>query len=258
MMLMWSPFANCALAERVDPSIRAEELEVVSMPANMLLIYNSRDGQFINSITGKTMKAQTPAGFLSPIPTIKTTWTRWLAIHPNTLVLAPPESGFAPQIALLPYFPMPKISSNIPPETRIALIRAPAPAMVRDTDLTATVTNFSSPLVVIIRDPATGSLTAFDRHVDQDLVPAFAQKKFTKFPSAIMIDSDSNSAWTATGLAIDGPLKGKKLTPIDIDDALYYNITRFWFRDPPLITPEPPPEIKEPIAIQPVHHHRKK
>jgi hypothetical protein len=259
MLLMWSPFANFAIAERVDRSIRAEELEVVSMPANMLLVYNSRDGQFINSITGKTMKGQTPTGFISTIPTTKTTWPQWLALHPSTLVLTPPtETSFAARTPLLPYFPMPKNSASIPPETRITLIRTPAPAAVRETDLTATVTNFSNPLVVIIRDPATGLLSAFDRHVDQDLIPAFAAKTFTKFPRAIMTDTDSNSAWTAAGLAIDGPLKGKKLDPIQIDTALYNGVTQFWFGNPPLITPQPPPEIHDKTATHPAHHHKPK
>ena len=52
MMLMWSPFANCATAYRIDRSIQSNELEIVSMPANALLAYNSRIGQFINGVTG--------------------------------------------------------------------------------------------------------------------------------------------------------------------------------------------------------------
>jgi hypothetical protein len=250
MMLMWSPFANCAAAERVDRSIRAEELEIVSMPANTLLVFNSRVGQFINGITGKTMTGQTPAGFVAEIPTIKATWDRWLASHPSTLVLAPPQPGDAPHHAVLPYYPMPKIPGDISPETRIALIRGPSPAAVLDADLTAGVTNFSNPLVVLVRDPATGSLAAFDRHVDQDLVPAFATRQFKKFPQAMMIDSDSGSVWTPGARAIFGPLNGKKLATVEIEDGLYYGVTRFWYRDLPIIHPLPPPVIHEAAAVR--------
>jgi hypothetical protein len=258
-ILMWSPFANCAIAERVDRSIRAEELEVVCMPANALLVYNSRVGQFINGITGKTMRGQTPAGFISGIPTIETTWGRWLALHPGTLVLAPPsQAGAAPRHAVLPYYPMPKISSEFSREMRIALIRGSYPAAVRDTDLIDPVTNFSNPLMVLIRDPATGSLAAFDRHIDQDLIPAFAAKQFKKFPQAMMTDSDSGSAWTADGRAVDGPLKGKTLEPVEMEDGVYWGVTRFWFGDLALISPLPPPLIHEAKAVHPARHHRTK
>ncbi len=261
MILLWSPFANCAIAERVDRSIRSEELDVVCMPANALLVFNSRVGQFINGLTGKTMKGQAPAGFIAPIPTTKTTWSNWLALHPATLVLAPAtQTESAPHYPVLPYFPMPHTSSTIPPDTKIALIRGPSPAAVLDTDLSASITNFSNPLIVIIRDPSTGSLTAFDRHVDEDLVPAFAPKTFKKFPQATMTDADSGSAWTPDGRAIDGPLKGKKLNPIEIETDQYYGITKFWLGDLQLINPLPPPEIQihEPPPLHATKHRRSK
>lgn len=259
MMLMWSPFANTAVAERVDRSIRAEELDVVCMPANALLVYDSRVGQFINGITGKNMHGQTPTGFLSPIPTIKTTWVRWLALHPATLVLAPPiQTAAVSHRPVLPYFPMPKDSTDLTPETRIALIRNSPPAAILDADLTAEVTNFSNPLVVLIRDPATRSLIAFDRHVDQDLIPAFSARSFKKFPQAMMIDSDSGSAWTATGQAVDGPLKGKKLESVEIEDGLYLGVTQFWFADLALAHALPPPSIHEASVPRPARKRRSK
>jgi hypothetical protein len=259
MVLMWSPFANCATAERVDRSIRAEELEVVSMPANTLLVYNSRDGQFINGFTGKDMRGRTPAGFISRIPTIKTTWHRWLAVHPRTMVLSPPTpGGVAPRQAVPPYFPMPRNSTNLPQDTRIALLRGSSPAGVLDADLDSRPANFSDPLVVLVRDPATGSVAAFDRHVDQDLIPAFAARNFSKFPRAMMTDSDSGSAWTADGRALNGPLKDQKLQPVEIDDGVYYSVAKFWFENLPLLTPLPPPAIQDvPNAPRPARRRQR-
>ncbi|HEX4053881.1 MAG TPA: DUF3179 domain-containing (seleno)protein [Tepidisphaeraceae bacterium] len=246
MMLMWSPFANWATAERVDRSIRAEELEVVSMPANTLLVYNARVGQFINGITGQTMRGQKPAGFISTIPTIKTTWAQWFAAHPETIVLAPPApSEAAPRRPVLPYFPMPKNATDLPPDARVAVIRGPSPAAVLDADLGAGPANFANPLVVLIRDPMTGSLAAFDRHVDEDLAPAFAARTFKKFPRAVMVDADSGSAWTADGRAVDGPLKGKKLQPLEVEDDVYYSVAELWFGDLPLLAPLPPPDVPD-------------
>ena len=83
MLLMWSPFANCATAYRIDRSIQSNELEIVSMPANALLVYNSRVGQFINGVTGLTPDGRVPAGFISRIPTVKTSWDRWVRGAPD-------------------------------------------------------------------------------------------------------------------------------------------------------------------------------
>jgi hypothetical protein len=240
MILMWSPFANCATAFRIDRSIRTNELEVVSMPANALLAYNSRIGQFINGVTGTTPDGRRPAGFGSPIPTIKTTWGRWLAAHPGTTVMAPPQGGEAPRRAVLPYFPMPRDSVNLPPQTTIALIRGPTPVAIADSDLGAGPVNFSEPPIVAVRDPVTGTVTAYDRHIDEDLIPIFSARTFRKFTQATMTDSDSGSAWTAGGRAIDGPSKGKKLQPVEIEDGVYYSVARFWYGNLPLTAPLPP------------------
>jgi hypothetical protein len=230
MLLMWSPFANCATAFRIDRSIRANELEIVAMPGNALLAYNSRIGQFINGITGQTPDGHTPTGFLASIPITKTTWARWLAAHPATLALIPPgNSGNSPHGPVLPYFPMPADANALPPDTTIALLRGSSPTAIFDSDLASTPANFSDPPIVIIRNPLTGALQAFNRNVDQDLTPSFKAKTFRKFPRAMMTDSDSASAWTADGHAIDGPLKGKKLAPIEIEDGIYYNIAHLWF-----------------------------
>ena len=54
-----------------------------------------------------------------------------------------------------------------------------------------------------------------------------------------MTDSDSASAWTPDGRAIDGPLKGKKLRRLEVEDGVYSGVARFWFKNPPLLTPLP-------------------
>jgi hypothetical protein len=94
--------------------------------------------------------------------------------------------------------------------------------------------NFPDPPIVVVRDPVTGSAMAFDRHIDEDLVPTFSARTFRKFPQAMMTDSDSGSAWTSGGRAIDGPAKGKKLQPVQIEDGVYYSVARFWYGNLPL------------------------
>jgi hypothetical protein len=239
MLLMWSPFANCATAFRIDRSIRPNELEVVAMPGNALLAYNSRVGQFINGVTGLTPGGLKPGGFLSSIPTVKTTWSRWLAAHPATIVMAPPPgAGDAPRRAVLPYFPMPRDSIDIPADTTVALIRGSSTTAMLDADVEWQPVNYSDPPVVVLRNPLTGSVLAFRRNIDQDLVPMFFAKTFRKVPRAMMTDSDSASAWTSDGHAIDGPMKGKKLEPVEIEDRIYYRVARLWYPGLKLQSPQ--------------------
>jgi uncharacterized protein DUF3179 len=237
MLLMWSPFANCATAFRIERSIRPNELEIVAMPGNALLAYNSRVGQFINGVTGLTPANQKPSGFLSSIPVVKTTWSRWLAAHPATIVMAPPmNAGDAPRRAVLPYFPMPRDAGDLEADTTIALMRPglqgdahPMTSCVLDSDIGADPLNLSDPPRLFLRNPLTGAVSAFSRNIDQDLVSTFSSKSFKKFPNAMMRDTDSGSAWTSDGHAIDGPMKGKKLTPIEVEDGVYFNVAKLWF-----------------------------
>jgi hypothetical protein len=154
--------------------------------------------------------------------------------------MAAPQGGEAPRRAVLPYFPMPRDSVNLPPQTTIALIRGPTPVAIADSDLGAGPVNFSEPPIVAVRDPVTGTVTAYDRHIDEDLIPIFSARTFRKFTQATMTDSDSGSAWTAGGRAIDGPSKGKKLQPVEIEDGVYYSVARFWYGNLPLTAPLPP------------------
>jgi hypothetical protein len=252
LAILWSPFANRVIAVRISREIKPHELEVVGMPANTLLIYNSRLGQFINGVTGKTITGQKPSGFGAIIPAMKTTWKLWRMANPQTQVLVPPvENRAAPRMPLLPYYPMPARFANH--ATPVALIESNAPEMVQDDQILSHPMNFSSEnsseSVLLVHDPITGAIRGFNRQVGEDLWPLFSAKIFPQFPMAIMIDSDSGSAWTADGCAIDGKLKGQHLKPIVVDDQVYLEILQFWYPDiapmkaitPPRIIPPPVP-----------------
>jgi len=251
MLLMWSAFANRALAMRIDRSIKARDLEIISMPANALLIYNTRLGQFINGLTGRTMDGQKPAGFGTSIPTIKTTWKRWRALHPQTRVLASTaaDDRGAPTQPLLPFYPMPSNTGGLPIQATVALVATNPPVAVLDSDVAQRPTNFSDPSILVIRQRSTGSALAFDRQADNDLFPSFAAAASRKFPQAAMIDSDSATLWTADGRAIDGPLKGKRLVEIPTDDQLYFSVMRAWYPDLRVLTPLPASAPAQPHRV---------
>jgi hypothetical protein len=101
MVLLWSAFANRARVAMIDRDIKARDLEIVSFPANSLLLYNSRYGEFVSSVPLTTPDGRKPAGFRGTIATVKTQWKLWKAQNPATKVLA-----------VRPQFP------NLPPTTR--------------------------------------------------------------------------------------------------------------------------------------------
>ncbi len=129
LLLMWSPYANRATAFLTKAEIRPRSLDIVSMPANALLIYNTRRGEFINALTGQTLQSQLPTGFISPIPTSKMRWADWRSLHPDTLVL-PPTDGQkpdAPTAPLAPRMKMPPAKVPPDPDRRILLLATTRP-----------------------------------------------------------------------------------------------------------------------------------
>jgi hypothetical protein len=237
-IVMWSAFANRATAFKVDHEIRKTELQIVAMPCNTLLLYNGRNGQFINAVTGETTKREKPIGIHVPIDTHKLTWGQWRTLHPDTLVMPPTES--TPTGPILPRYPMPPTPGQshavetqviFAPTTRPVVIAAdaigeqPAEVSVGETQL------------LMFRDKSTGILRAFDRRVDEDLFPMFRPKTDPKRPTVVMEDKDSGSEWTADGKAIEGPLKDKRLQVVPVEDGVYWGVIHYWYPEAQWVTP---------------------
>jgi hypothetical protein len=235
ILLMWSPFANRATAFLVDHDIRATELDIVSMPANALLLYNSRLGQFINALTGTTPAGTSPQGFLTPIPVTKTTWKTWHTLHPDTQLLAiPPQYATGlPHRPVLPYFQTPP-ASGLPADTRITLIGSPpSPLAIPSEEITlhpANLTPDAGTPLLLYRDPASNLVRAFDRRFQPDLSPAFRLISDPKRPGVSLTDDATHTGWSLAGVAVDGDqkFKGLKLAPVPTDDDLPYPVLKYW------------------------------
>ena len=241
MLLIWSAFANRATAVEVARGeMKARDLEVVSSPANSLLVYDKRLGQFICGVTGRRTDGSAVVGFGAPISTEKTTWATWKAQHRETLVMLP--VGKPGAIAAAPTRPiLPQYKLRIPPEpdpaTPVALLATTRPAAI-----STTVERSRDPLnvsvggtrIVMLHDRA-GTLRAFDRHATEDLFLSFSAKSDRKHPEVAMTDADTGSVWTADGHAIDGPLKGTKLREIELDDGLYWGVMKHWYPELELV-----------------------
>jgi hypothetical protein len=239
-MLIWSAFANRALALRIDREIKIGELQIVSMPANALLLYNARVGQFINGITGETTRHEKPAGFHAPLSTLKTTWLQWRTMHPETVVLAARGEREERLVGpLRPRYPMTRSAGDLRGDERIIFVPATQPVAIPADMVTAAPANISAGLtqLLLFREKDTGRIRAFERRVKDDLFPMFRQKSDVKHPNVMLEDQDSGTEWSADGKGIEGPFKGEALKPVIVEDGLYWAVMHHWYPDLKRVTP---------------------
>ncbi|CAN5601875.1 hypothetical protein BH10PLA1_BH10PLA1_02910 [soil metagenome] len=248
LMLIWSAYANRAVASTVELDLHARDLEVVSTPANSVLIYNSRLGQFIVGVTGRTDRGDVPSGFHAPVQVTKTTWSHWRSAHPQSQVMLPLAVASPPIFApptgpILPQFAMPNVSTGVDPKTRVAVIQSVLPAAVVADALTDAPANlsFGDEPVLLLRDGPGGPIRAYDRRIDGDLFVRLKPYHNTKKPLVLFADDSSNSLWSRGIVAIEGgpEVKGKKLMRIPVEEDLYWGVMKYWYKDLQLYRPVP-------------------
>jgi hypothetical protein len=221
--------------------MHGRELDIVSMPANAVLVFNRRLGEFINGITGKTPDGLIPTGIRAPLPTHKTTWKNWLADHPDTQVMAPAGRAIAhaPTGPVLPQHLAPGADGDA--MKLIVFVPSTQPVAMLEDEIKSTPLNVSAGKlpVLIYRDPGTHGLRAFDRRIEEDLIPRFELNTDRKRKDAMFVDADTNTGWSSAGVAVDGDktIRGRKLKPIEIQEGLYWGVMKFWYPELRMIHP---------------------
>lgn len=252
LMLLWSAFANRAVAQTISRDLRARDLEIVSMPANALLLYNRANGQFINAVKGRQMNGDKPFGFGNPVVLSTTTWRQWRESNPQTRVmqsppnLAPRRAGPPPHGPIEPAYPMPPAILDYPANSSIVLIGTTQPAALRADAVGAE----PRPVQVdggpafVFREAPDKPVRAFSCYVKKmgGLFPRFRLDRDHKIKNAMFIDSDTGSAWSAAGVWVGGQykkdLQGTRLNPVPVQDHLYWGVMKFWYPDLRLDTPQ--------------------
>ena len=249
LMLMWSPFANRAVAQAINREIKARDLEIVSMPANALLLYNRANGQFINGLKGQLPGGAKPIGFGNPVVVSTMTWRQWRELNPQTKVMRgdgrhtnspqPPPSE-----PILPLNPMPPAILDYPAHSAIVLIGTTQPAAVKSEQVGPEPMRLQvdGQPVFVFREAPGMPVKAFSCYVKKmELFPRFRLDREHKYKGAIFIDSDTNSGWSASGVWVGGlkeyrkELQGTRLAPVPVQDHLYWGVMKFWYPDLKLV-----------------------
>ncbi|HEY7118310.1 MAG TPA: DUF3179 domain-containing (seleno)protein [Tepidisphaeraceae bacterium] len=223
LIVMYSPYAGRAQAFVVDNTIKPREMDIVSMPADALLLYNSRIGQFINAFTGTTLNGERPDGFTKAIETHRLSWREWRTQYPDTQVLA---TALAPAERIQPHFPLRPVKMDLPAETKVALLGTPQPVVVqiskiaRDGEPLNLVAGGAN--LLVFRERGAGRVRVFNRAVSGDLFPRFKRKAISAKPEVAFTDADTGSLWTWDGHCVDGYAKGEVLKSVSVEEDLPY------------------------------------
>lgn len=271
--LFWNARANRVTAFVATPEFRARDLDVVSTPADSLLLYNSRFGQFICGVTGLTPDRKKPTGLASAIATTKTTYRKWKSANPAGLVMRPNPRALAadnpaPTQPITPLYAGSQMKA--PTATQLAAAtpaETPAPrrkvAIVGSSQILAVDASTLSlkpcavkvddqPVVLLRLDNSSSSFRAFVRQLD-DRSLKFDAKRDAKLADVRMTDAETGSLWTAAGHAIGSAsaLRGKRLTSLPVDEDVDYEVMKHWmpelevFAEPPAV---PPVTLKKSVA----------
>jgi len=104
------------------------------------------------------------------------------------------------------------------------------------------------------RDPA-GQAQAFSGHFADGIYSKFEAKHDPKHPEAVFKDVDTETLWNASGVGIAGnrEYRGKRLTPVPVDDSVDWEVLKYWYPDLEVYRepPKPPPPV---IAAPPAAH----
>jgi hypothetical protein len=245
LALFWNAYANRVLAFQATPELRGRDLEVVSTPSSSLLVYNAKYGQFICGVTGMTPDRKKPAGLGPAIATTKTTFAKWKAANPAgwvmrpsprilALGLHPPTHPISPQYDLYASGQPASRPATSPAagRRRVAVVGSIQPLAVDASSLSLkpNVVKADDLPTVLLRTEAGGNtFRAFGRKID-DLFLRFEPRKDPKLADVRMHDIETDSLWSAGGVAIGGNLqfRGRRLQPLPVDDDVDYEVMKWW------------------------------
>ena len=189
----------------------------------IMVMKNIKDGNIYDCLTGEAIEGPAKGSFLTPLPTLETTWGPWLKAHPKTVAYQM-ISKFKPSPLPTHILSESKSTRSAPDgrldaDTRVFGLAVGKESKAWDLDgllhrggglSEATV---GGQKVLLLTDAAMRSVVAFAPETDGK-TPASASIVLDRNPAdpaARWIDRETGSRWTITGRAVSGPRKGQTL-----------------------------------------------
>lgn len=194
-----------------------------------LVMFDRETGSLWSQIDGRAVQGPLLGQELQPMAAVHATWKEWKALYPDSLVLkkrGEADSSYEDynrDPSRLGIFGRRMKASALPPKERILGIRYNGAAIaftVKDVRAAGVVEAEVGGVPIVLA--ALGSslpVVAFERRVQGRLL------RFTRADTAeqTLVDAETHSRWRVSdGRAIDGPLKGERLTRVAAQPA-------FWF-----------------------------
>ena len=284
LALFWNAGANRVTAFEASADWRARDLEIVSTPANAVLVYNTAHAQFVVGVTGLTVDRKKPTGLGAAIATTKTTFAAFRAASPAGLVMKPgrtPPPGVVPPtgriepiyaaagLGVAPSAGGSSATTMAANETassnpsnlatnrrRAAIVGVTRPIAVDSASLSgrpALADVDDGPVVLVRVSQSDATLRAFGRKID-DAVAEFIPAANAKSADAYMLDPHNGATWSANGVAVGGSLqmRGRRLSALPVDDDVDYAVMKWWVPElQTYIEPQPPPPTPAVAEVKP-------
>jgi hypothetical protein len=205
--------------------------------ATGLIMYDHETDSLWSHVAGQAIAGPMQGSLLQMIPAVHTNWNAWKQIYPKTLVLDPSRSPYRRDYNLDPYESYYSSQDTGVITTRYEDQRLNPKALVIGLRLDGVVKAY--PFASLGREPVINDIVAnlsvvvtfqertvtgrvFNRRL-RDRVLTFVSATSSAGEPLTMRDEQTGSLWSGlAGVALEGTLKGERLTPIPATYA-------FWF-----------------------------
>ncbi len=194
-----------------------------------LVMVDRNTGSYWWQVAGKAIVGTLTGTALEPLPSVVATWSDWMSLHPDTLILTRDTGRPAPyeQDSFATYadfldsgrFPFPvgeaARDGRLPPSAQVVGVTVNGVTRAYPVEGLVQPLNDEvggEPIVII---PTEGGAAVFSADLGGQIL------EFQREESGF-VDIQSGSTWSSGGVAVSGTLEGSKLMPIP-------NRTTFWF-----------------------------
>jgi hypothetical protein len=251
----YCPLCNSTVAFRREVDGEAVEFGTTGMLRNSdLVMYDRETESWWQQITAEAVVGEQAGERLEVLPSQILSWSEVARLYPDAQVLSRdtgfdrdygsnPYTGYDSDPGSQPFLFRGEPDRSLPPKERVAAIRAgersavvyPFSRLAEDAPVNDTVAG--TPIVVLFEpdvasalDSSTissgrsvGAAALFSRALDGRTLVFEAGDEPGEFR-----DAQTGSSWSMTGVATDGPLRGKRLEQLPHDDQLWFAVAAFY------------------------------